>query len=342
MRTAALALLAFLPAWAQQTPVFHATSQLATVRFHVVRNRQYVTSLKPSDVVLLEDGAPRSFTLFENAAAAPRTLPVETTLLFDTSGSVLHEGLLDPLVFKQALIDGLPGVSLAVYGFTDRLVRFTPPTRDYEALRGAFASLPAHHAGDIIKLALPPKRGADPRGATWLYEAVAAAARDAASGPMEATRLMLVFSDGFPSTDTRPDDIAVPLRDTGVAIYPVVLGHWQLAEQINAEQERLTERSHRDEMPSSKRLDSLNEKAHQIAEFKQLADLTGGQSFDPREITLDVLKQVLAFMAGQVRSEYVIGFAPEVSATPRRHKLEVRLREKDTGRLLGGTRTLVH
>ena len=32
-----------------------------------------------------------------NAMAANRTLPVEMTLLFDTSGSVMDEGLLDPL-----------------------------------------------------------------------------------------------------------------------------------------------------------------------------------------------------------------------------------------------------
>jgi hypothetical protein len=47
-------------------------------------------------------------------------------------------------------------------------------------------------------------------------------------------------------------------------------------------------------------------------------------------------------MAAQVRSEYVVGFVPETSDAPRRHKLEIRLRGKDAGRVMGGTRTLVH
>ena len=42
---------------AQEAPTFRADSALALVRFHVVRNNQYVTNLKPEDLVLLEDGA---------------------------------------------------------------------------------------------------------------------------------------------------------------------------------------------------------------------------------------------------------------------------------------------
>jgi hypothetical protein len=47
-------------------------------------------------------------------------------------------------------------------------------------------------------------------------------------------------------------------------------------------------------------------------------------------------------MVAQVRTEYVVGFAPEASGAPRRHKLEIRLREKDAGKVMGGTRTVVH
>ena len=51
---------------AQDEVTFKAQSTLATVRFHVVQNDHYVTELKPEDVILLEDGAPRKFTVFEN------------------------------------------------------------------------------------------------------------------------------------------------------------------------------------------------------------------------------------------------------------------------------------
>jgi hypothetical protein len=44
-------------------------------------------------------------------------------LLFDISGSVLNDGLLDPLLFERSILDGLPNVRLAIYGFSDELSR---------------------------------------------------------------------------------------------------------------------------------------------------------------------------------------------------------------------------
>src|ERR1035438_9483284 len=206
---------------AQQTPVFRASSSLALVRFHVVQKNRYNTGLKPEDVIVLEDGAPRSFTVFENAMAGTRIVPVEMTLLFDTSGSVVDEGLLDPLAFKETLLDNLEGVRLAVYGFDRDMKRYCGPTRDYAQLRAAFAELATRGAkGDRIELHLPPKRNSDPKGGTWLFEAVTAASREAAATPGDAMRMVLVFSDGFPSTDTGPEDAASLDRELGIPADP--------------------------------------------------------------------------------------------------------------------------
>ena len=60
-------LLAGLPLFGQDTPVFNAEARLSTVHFHVVQGKSYVGNLKPEDFVLLEDGAPRGITLFESA-----------------------------------------------------------------------------------------------------------------------------------------------------------------------------------------------------------------------------------------------------------------------------------
>jgi hypothetical protein len=38
----------------------------------------------------------------------------------------------------------------------------------------------------------------------------------------------------------------------------------------------------------------------------------------------------------------VVGFVPESTAAARKHKLEVRLRDKSTGQIVGGTRSIVH
>jgi VWFA-related protein len=334
--TMAIFAVCLLPA--QPTPVFRTESSLALVRFHVVHKNRYVTGLKPEDVVLLEDGAPREFTVFENAMAATRTVPVEMTLLFDTSGSVVDEGLLDPLAFKETLLDNLDGVRIAVYGFDRNMKRYSGPTRDYAQLQKAFAALGTRGGkGEPIELRLPPKRKADPNSGTWLFEAVAAVSRQAAGTPGDATRMVLAFSDGFPSTDSRPEDAADIDRELGIPVYPVVLGHQRLMQRMEEERRRL--------MPgesTSGTLSYLMAKQNQIADFARLGELTGGRSFDPPAITLTVTRSVLSSMVALVRTEYVVGFAPEISDAPRRRKLEIRLREKDAGKVMGGTRTVVH
>ena len=333
-----IAILAACLLPAQQTPVFRTDSSLALVRFHVVNKNRYLTGLKPEDVVLLEDGAPRKFTVFENATTARRTVPVEMTLLFDTSGSVVDEGLLDPLAFKETLLDNLEDVAIGVYGFDRNMKRYCGPTRDYPRLQAAFAALGTGGAkGEPIELHLPPKRRADPNSGTWLYEAVAAVSREAAATPGDATRMVLVFSDGLPSTDSRPEDAAEVDRELGIPVYPVVLGHRKLMERMAEVQQ-----SQQPSEAISGTLNYLMAKQNQIMAFARLGELTGGRSFDPPSITLTVMRSVLSSMVGQVRTEYVIGFVPEASGGPRPHKLEIRLREKDAGKVMGGTRTVVH
>jgi len=67
-RTFAAAVLLIALCLAQQEPVtpsFHTQTDLVTVPFQVRRGSRSASDLKPSDVVLLEDGVPRSFTIFE-------------------------------------------------------------------------------------------------------------------------------------------------------------------------------------------------------------------------------------------------------------------------------------
>src|SRR5580700_7059691 len=167
---------------AQQQPVFHSETSLALVRFQVVHDNTYVLNLKPEDIQLYEDGKPRRFTVFENGRASGRTNTADLVLLFDISGSVLNAGLLNPLVFKSTLLDGLPNVRLAIYGFSDDLRRYCPPTRDMAVLGAAFHALGERAAGETIVLKRPPKR-TNRRPGTWIYEAVIAAALDVTPKP---------------------------------------------------------------------------------------------------------------------------------------------------------------
>jgi hypothetical protein len=62
-----LALPLALFAQEAQTPVFQTESSLALVRFQVERKHTFADNLKPEDVILLEDGQARKFTVFEGA-----------------------------------------------------------------------------------------------------------------------------------------------------------------------------------------------------------------------------------------------------------------------------------
>jgi VWFA-related protein len=320
-------------------PIFRTETSLALVHFHVVHKNQFVTNLRPEDVILLEDGVPRKFTLFENSMLE-RKRPVEVTLLFDTSGSVTDAGLLDPLTFEENLLGAFDNVTLSIYGFTTQLDRYCKLSRDRETLRAAFSALGSRGSKhESIKVPLPAKRKANAGGGTWIYAAVAQAAREAAATPGEATRLILVFSDGFDTTNARPDDAADVARDLGVAVYPVALGHWTLVERARTEQQRIANGSRTGEV-SSPTLDRIQSQEREVMDFAGLGDLTGGRSYDPREISLSVMKQVLGGLVWSVRTEYTVGFSPEPSASPRKRKLEVRLRDKQIGQVTGGTRTI--
>jgi VWFA-related protein len=334
----ALACLTAAALAAQETPTFRADTSLALVRFYLAKGGHYILDLKKDDVVLLEDGQPRPFTVFEGGGSRRRSVPVDLALVFDVSGSVVDQGLLDPVAFKNGLLDGIPNARLAVYSFTNKLHRFCPPTRDFETLRGALAALGERKPlGVTVPMELPAKRKANGNGASWIYESVIGAARDLSIQPGNATRLVVVFSDGLPSTTSAPEDAAKICEDLGISVYPILLGHWELGKRIKAVQEK--ERPGREPSALAGRLNGMEQ---EIQEFASLGRLTGGGAFDPPAMGSGVLKQIVSGLAARVDSEYVIGFAPDTDGAPKRHKLEVRVRDKSLGQIMGGKRVVSH
>ena len=70
---------------AQQEPLppsFRVQSDLVIVPFQVHRGSRSVSDLKPSDVVLLEDGVSRGFTVFEKP---PEHLTLDLVVMFDVT-----------------------------------------------------------------------------------------------------------------------------------------------------------------------------------------------------------------------------------------------------------------
>ncbi|MDP2998506.1 MAG: VWA domain-containing protein [Bryobacterales bacterium] len=335
-----LAMAAFAAmAVAQEQPVFRAETSLALVRFHVVRNNRYVDDLKPADILPLENGAAQKVALFEGGTTAPRTVPVDVILLFDTSGSVMQAGLLDSLVFQENLLDGLSHARLAVYTFARQLRRYTRPTSDPAELKRAFdgATLGKGRV-ETIKLDFS-KRGNG--GGTLLYEAMAQTVRDIAGSPTNATRLLLVFSDGFPTSNTKPETAVEAARESGIPVYPVVLGHARLVER--AAQQRAPDFNRRGALNprAQERLARIQEREATILDFADAGEKTGGRSFDPPVFNAQVVRQILQAMVGHIQAEYVAGYYPSQSgAQGKPRKVEVKLRSAALGKVRGGVRTL--
>jgi hypothetical protein len=357
-------IFAALVASAQEPPVFRTDTSLGLVRFQVIHDNTYSLNLKPENIELLEDGQPRKFSVFENGRASARSTTVDLVLLFDISGSVVNAGLLDPLVFKTSILDGLPNVRLAVYGFSDDLTRYCRPTRDLAVLEAAFQSLGKRAPAETIVLKPPPKRTGK-RPGTWIYEAVIAAARDVTpqpdvhstitytppapgaedepAAPFLSTAMMLVYSDGLSTTSSIPEDAASVSQELGVPIYPAVLGYRNLVDRIKqARQDGADSPRNTDPRPGF-RLMNLEADQRTVQKFTKLGPLTGGRAFDLPQISLAVMQQILDFIVGQIRHQYMVGFVPEAaSKAPRTHKLEVRLVDRSLGTIMGGTRTLVY
>ena len=277
------------PSRPPQPPIFRAGTDLALVRFQVVRGSHYVDGLKPTDIRLLEDGRERPVEFFEGGCGATRSRPIDIALLFDISGSVMDPGLLDRVIYRRAFIDGLSTARTSVYAFSDRLWRVAVGVRDPDSLENALQRVMRSNQEDG-----PPKRTAERGGYSWVCEALAATAREPV--PPDSTHAVVLPTDGRKSTTTQANDVEGDLLALGVSVFPVLVGHanfvqaWGRATAYQAEVENLS----------------------------SLARQTGGRTFDPVVVDSTSLSTALAIVSETIRCEYVVGVSPAATPAPRR------------------------
>jgi len=329
-------------------PVFRSQSHLVLLPFRVTRGKNYVTGLTQADVVLLQDGKPRPFTIFDTPGSGAR-LPVELVLLFDVTPRI--QNLWDPDdVFRfipqwnDKLSDEILGQShsqidirISVYKSIGRMLyRSAPPTADphvlTKALRSVLQPVPAPpDPADVTVLRLPPYRdrvnrgpftdnyvtsyfiGAEGRGLTM--EAAIGLLNQVSAAEDPVARVLVMFSEGIGASSTIPDDIGNQALDLGIPVYPVATNYQNHIQEAD-----------------------YPRNFFRMRQFEALGRMTGGRAAECNVVDAGVLTGLLDIVAKDVQAQYVVGFVPAAEGKGHWHRLEVRLSSKSSGALQGGKR----
>ena len=326
----AILFLTALVAYSQAPPASTSPSDanLVLIRFQVSQKKgQLVADLRPEEIEVREDGAAQKIGLFEGGTLSPRTVPTEVIFLFDCERSALSAGTLSPRVFHENLLDQQKNVSVSIYGFSGGMVRFAAHTRDEGALKKAMDSgLFVHPLG------------------TYLLDHIRELADDAAKSG-RAVRMLVVLSDGESDTGSSlsqaskrdQSDAAVrAAQGANMALYPVLLKQ-PFGSQASSGGSDSFARGGGSRGASGSSSDALRS----IGDFTNLSSATGGDNFDALSGS-NFLPGLIKSIAKLSQDDYVVGFELHSSGAVKRHKVEVVLRDKNRGKVVGGTRTLVH
>ena len=311
--------------------VIKTESNLVVLPLHVYQKKNSVNGLGKEAFELREDGVPQEIAFVEGPAAedgvSTRSVPTEIIFLIDFSFSVMRPGLLDLTTVRSTLLEGLrDDVLISVYGFANSLKRFTGPTRDLKKLQWALDQAYESEAGG-----------------SRVYEAIMQTARDASNRGGNATRMMVVFSDGLSTTKMSPDVVVQVAQMYGIPLYPIILGHDRIVKRQQQRQRRSVGLFGASRRPPVQGGASGTEQESRMRVFADIGRRTGGRSYDLEVLNNKVLRRILASLSELAETEYVVGYYPRsVDETPTPHEVRVSLASDEIGRLYGGYRLVVH
>jgi VWFA-related protein len=298
------------PALAQseERPLFRVAVDLVVLNVAITDRRgNYITSLKPEDFRVYEDGILQSVSTFAEGNEAPRRIATTTQpgspaapeaqpiagspetksdpllsgdtfigtnvfVLFDTSNFMYRSFV----YAEDAIADfirGLDGAdSVAVYGYSRNLTRHAPLSTDrLEAVKGLRLSV----AGDE----------------TALYNSLLLTLRDAAQVP--GKKVVIVFSNGPDSASTvAPDDVRAIAEDEGIPIYVIS------TREVNK--------------------DPISGKV-----FRRLTDSTGGKAFFAR--SWQKQSEAFASIREELARSYTLTYYPQANPNQGWRSIKVEL-----------------
>lgn len=312
--------------------VIRTESNLVVVPLHVYQKKNSVNGLGKEAFELREDGVPQEIAFVEGPSAedgvSTRSVPTEIIFLIDFSFSVMRPGLLDLTTVRSTLLEGLrDDVLISVYGFANSLKRFTGPTRDLKKLQWALDQTYESEAGG-----------------SRVYEAIMQTARDATNrGGGNASRMMVVFSDGLSTTKMSTDMVVQVAQIYGIPLYPIILGHDRIVKRQQQRQRRSVGVFGPSRQPPVQGGASGTEQESLMRVFADVGRRTGGRSYDLEVLNNKVLRRILESLSELAETEYVVGYYPRsVDETPTPHEVSVSLASDEIGKLYGGYRLVVH
>ena len=198
--------------------------------------------------------------------------------------------------------------------------------------------------------------------------------RNATSRGGNASRMLVVFSDGLSTTKLDPVWVARTANLLGVPIYPVVLGHRtagngkggrnaNASSQLSASRGGQIRPKTQDDFINPRRQGgtasgrattagrnagnqgSARAKDREMRQLKfaELGPQTGGRSYDLKIPSGMAIRSILTSISTLAQSEYILGFYPSsLGEEPTERKIEVRLNANVAGKLYGGKRSIVH
>jgi hypothetical protein len=314
---------------------FQVDTNVALVPVQVQKSAgSFLTDLGAEEIRVLEDGVAREAELQIVGRQGPAAVPVDITLLYDRSGSMGDAGAYGAEVFRKGLLDEFPNVRIAIYGFSDQLVRFTAHTRDVEVLNRA--------SGLVASIA--------PRS-TPLFSSISRT-MGGFDLARPAVRVLMVLSDGVasPFDLETSGSVLQTARRAGVAIYPVLVAtpmpaKAPLLRPPPPPRPRTTSKKKGEPQPVNETADVEMRRLQRtrqtmgdgmsIAGYRRLAE-SGGQLLTALP-TGNSLPGLFAEIAKTLRYSYVASYRPSKGT----REVKVELVDRKRGKVIGGVRTVV-
>ncbi|HTX75175.1 MAG TPA: VWA domain-containing protein [Terracidiphilus sp.] len=215
-----------------------------------------VLDLDRNDFRVWEDGVPQHVTSFLH-----QDLPVSLGILIDSSGSMLDKRSAVDQAALRLLAESNPRDSAFVVNFNERAYLDQPLTMDRVALQRGIDRFEA-------------------RGATAMYDAVAASADELAKYAKQPKQVLLIITDGADNASRLNRDEAIRRVQNlgGPVVYTIGL--------LFDTDPRETQKAHDD--------------------LEMLAQETGGIAYFPK--SLDQVDEIASEVARDIRNQYTVGY----------------------------------